>query len=565
MLRELRLRNFAVVESVVVPFAPGLNVLTGETGAGKSILVDAILLVTGARAQSDVIRADADTATVEAVLAITGPVAAVLEEAGLRADDNAEVVVRRELARSGRHRAFVNDSPVTVGLLERIGDLLVEVHGQHEHQRLLEPVRQLELLDRFAGDEDACARVAALHAKRRAAREEAEQTRAAARDRAQREDLLRFQVTELDAARLRVGEEEDLRTELRRLQHAERFTAGLTETLALLDDAPQSATERLARTARVLHDLARLDPALGAPGEPIESARIQIEEAVRALRRLRDGILVEPGRLDAIQERLEALTRLKRKYGDGEEAMLRFRDEAVRELDRLERHEELVAGQERVLAELEAELTAAAGALSARRRAAATRLAGQVQAALRALGMERAEFEVALEPAAETGPRGADRVELRLSTNPGEEVKALTRVASGGELSRTMLALKATLARADRVPTLVFDEVDAGIGGRVASVVAQTLGHAADDRQVLCVTHLAPIAARAAHHVRVSKSVRGGRTRMAVATLAGDARVEEIARMLGGATTTGAAREHARDLLGAGRDSTTAARRTRPV
>jgi DNA repair protein RecN (Recombination protein N) len=246
MLRELRLRNFAVVESVVVPFAPGLNVLTGETGAGKSILVDAILLVTGARAQSDVIRADADTATVEAVLAITGPVAAVLEEAGLRADDNAEVVVRRELARSGRHRAFVNDSPVTVGLLERIGDLLVEVHGQHEHQRLLEPVRQLELLDRFAGDEDACARVAALHAKHRAAREEAERTRAAARDRAQREDLLRFQVTELDAARLRLGEEEELRTELRRLQHAERFTTGLSETLALLDDAPQSATERLA-------------------------------------------------------------------------------------------------------------------------------------------------------------------------------------------------------------------------------------------------------------------------------------------------------------------------------
>jgi DNA repair protein RecN (Recombination protein N) len=563
MLRELRLKNFAVVESVVVPLASGLNVLTGETGAGKSILVDAILLVTGARAQSDVIRAEADTATVEAVFAITGPVAAVLEEVGLGADDD-EIVVRRELARSGRHRAFVNDSPVTVGLLERVGDLLVEVHGQHEHQRLLEPVRQLELLDRFAGDEDACARVTALHAKHRVARDEAERTRAAARDRAQREDLLRFQVGELDAARLRVGEDEELRTELRRVQHAERFTAGLTEALALLDDAPQSAAERLARAARVLHDLARLDPALGAPGEPIETARIQIDEAVSALRRLRDGILLEPGRLDAIQERLEALTRLKRKYGDGEEAMLRFREEAARELDRLERHEELVAGQERVLAELEAELAVAAGALSTRRRAAAVRLAGQVQAALRALGMERAVFEVALEPT-EVGPRGADRVELRLSTNPGEDVKALTRVASGGELSRTMLALEATLARADRVPTLVFDEVDAGIGGRVASVVAQTLGDAAEDRQVLCVTHLAPIAARAQHHVRVSKSVRGGRTRMAVATLTGDARVEEIARMLGGATTTAAARQHARDLLGAGRHATTAGRRSRPV
>ena len=555
MLRELRLKNFAVVESVTVPFTPGLNVLTGETGAGKSILVDAIVLVRGARAQTDVIRADAETATVEAVFAIDGAGAArgVLDEAGLTADDNAEIVVRRELARSGRHRAFVNDSPVTVGLLERIGDVLVEVHGQHEHQRLLEPARQLELLDRFADAEEAGARVEALYAKQRAAREEAERTRGAARDRAQREDLLRFQVGELDAARLRGGEKEELRAELRRVQHAERFTAGLTEAAALLADAPQSAAERLARAARILLDLGRLDAALAAPSEPIEAARIQLDEALGAIRRLRDGIVAEPGRLDAIHERLDALTRLERKYGDGEEAMLRFRDEAARDLERLERHEEVMAEQERVLGELEAELAAAATALSGRRRSAASRLATQVERALRALGMERAVFEVGLEPAAEIGARGADRVELRLSTNPGEEVKALARVASGGELSRTMLALKSVLARADRVPTLVFDEVDAGIGGRVASVVAHTLSGAAEGRQVLCVTHLAPIAALAAHHLRVSKSVRGGRTRMAVASLAGDERVEEVARMLGGATITAAAREHARDLLGARR------------
>ena len=552
MLRELRLRNFAVVESVTVPFTSGLNVLTGETGAGKSILVDAIVLVRGARAQTDAIRADAETATVEAVFAIdaAGAARAVLEEAGLAPDDNGEIVVRRELARSGRHRAFVNDSPVTVGLLERVGDVLVEVHGQHDHQRLLEPVRQLELLDRFADAEEACARVSALHAKHRAARDEAEQTRRAARDRAQREDLLRFQVGELDAARLRVGEAEDLRSELRRVQHAERFTTGLAQAAALLDDAPQSASERLARAARILQDLGRVDAALAAPAEPIEAARIQVEEALGAIRRLRDGIVVEPGRLDAIHERLDALTRLERKYGDGEEAMLRFRDEAARELERLERHEAVVAEQERVLGELEAELAAAAAALSSRRRAGATRLAGHVERALRALGMERAVFEVGVEPAPEVGPRGADRVELRLSTNPGEEVKALARVASGGELSRTMLALKSVLARADRVPTLVFDEVDAGIGGRVASVVGQTLSATAEGRQVLCVTHLAPIAALAAHHLRVSKSIRAGRTRVVAAPLTGDERVDEVARMLGGATVTAAAREHARDLLG---------------
>jgi DNA repair protein RecN (Recombination protein N) len=558
MLRELRLKNFAVVESVAVSFAPGLNVLTGETGAGKSILVDAIVLVRGARAQSDVIRTDAETARVEAVFAVDGGGAAgsVLEEAGLAADDNGEIVVRRELARSGRHRAFVNDSPVTVGLLERLGDVLVEVHGQHEHQRLLEPARQLELLDRFADAEDACARVGALHAKHRAAREEAERTRSAARDRAQREDLLRFQVGELNAARLQIGEEDALRTELKRLQHAERFTSGLAEAAALLDDAPQSASERLGRTARILQELGRLDPALAAPGEPLEAARVQIEEALGAIRRLRDGIVAEPGRLDAIHERLDALARLKRKYGDGEEAMLRFRDEAAHELERIERHDEVVAQQERVLTELEAELSAAATALSERRRAAAARLASQVERTLRALGMERAVFEVGLDRASEVGQRGADRVELRLSTNPGEDVKALARVASGGELSRTMLALTSVLARADRVPTLIFDEVDAGIGGRVASVVGQTLAAAAQGRQVLCVTHLAPIAALAQHHLRVSKSVRAGRTKAAVTALAAAERVEEIARMLGGASVTAAAREHARDLLGAKRGRT---------
>jgi DNA repair protein RecN (Recombination protein N) len=553
MLRELRLKNFAVVESVSVAFASGLNVLTGETGAGKSILVDAIVLVRGARAQSDAIRGEADTATVEAVFAIDGEAAAraVLDEAGLAADANGEIVVRRELARSGRHRAFVNDSPVTVALLERLGDVLLEVHGQHEHQRLLEPARQLELLDRFADAEDAGARVAVLHAKHRAAREEAELTRSAARDRAQREDLLRFQVGELDAARLQVGEQDALRTELRRLRHAERFTTGLVEAAALLDDAPQAATDRLARAARIVQELGRIDPALAAPGEPIEAARLQIEEALGAIRRLRDGIVAEPGRLDAIQERLDALTRLERKYGDGEEAMLRFRDEAARELERIERHDEVVAEQERVLADLGAELATAAGALSERRHTAATRLAGQVERTLRALGMEHAVFEVGLQRAPEVGPRGADRVELRLSTNPGEEVKALARVASGGELSRTMLALTSVLARADRLPTLIFDEVDAGIGGRVASVVGQALAAAAQGRQVLCVTHLAPIAALAQHHLRVSKQVRAGRTRVAVTALPAAERVEEIARMLGGATVTAAAREHARDLLSA--------------
>src|SRR5205809_1008 len=329
MLRELRIRNFAVVENVTVPFAPGLNVLTGETGAGKSILVDAILLVRGARAQTDVIRADAESATVEAVFAVPdGGVAAALDEAGLTVEEG-EIVVRRELSRSGRHRAFVNDAAVTVGLLERLGDALVQVHGQHEHQRLLEPVRQLDLLDRFADAEPLRERFAALFAKHREAREDLERRRGAGRDRAQREDLLRFQVSELDAARLRPGEEEELRTERRRLQHAERFAAGLEEVGTLLQDDAASAAARLARATRVLTDLGRLDPAFGAPVEMVEAARVQVDETLAAVRALRDTIVFEPGRLEAIDDRLDALKRLARKFGDSEEAMLRFRPEAA--------------------------------------------------------------------------------------------------------------------------------------------------------------------------------------------------------------------------------------------
>ena len=562
MLLEIRVRNFAVIDAVATAFGPGLNVLTGETGAGKSMLLDALLLIRGARAQTDIIRTDTETATVEAVFEVAprGPVAAVLEEAGLAAEQG-QVVIRRELARSGRHRAFVNDSPVTVGLLERLGDHLVEIHGQHEHQRLLEPARQLELLDRFADAEELRDRVGDLFAKHRAASAALERARAAERDRAQREDLLRLQVGELEVARLRVGEEDELRVERRRLQHAERLTAGLGEAAGLLNDDDGSAMSRLHRAARLLRDLGRLDPAFAGPADSVDGAAALVEDALAVVRALRETVTMAPGRLEAIDERLDALTRLKRKYGDTEAAMLAFRDEAATELERLGRHEEILAEQERALGELTAELSGAAHELAKRRGDAAAHLAGVTARELSQLGMERARFEIALTRTTpeEIGPRGLDRVEFRLSTNPGEDLRPLARIASGGELSRTMLALKAILARADRVPTMIFDEVDSGIGGRVAAVVAQKLAAAAEGRQVLCVTHLAPIAARAAHHVRVAKSVRGGRTRVSAERVTGEARVEEIARMVAGDRVTETARGHARELLG--RPTS----RTRPV
>jgi len=562
MLRELSIRNLAVVEEAVVPFSAGLNVLTGETGAGKSIVVDALLLITGARAQLDWIRTGAETAVVEAVFEIdaAGPVGALLDEAGHRVGDG-ELVIKRELARSGRHRAFVNDGAATVGLLERLGDALVELHGQHEHQRLMEPARQLLLLDRFAEAEDRRERVAALVREWEQARAARERLREEMREGARQEDLLRFQLSEIDAVQLKDGEEDELRAERGRQQHAERIMAGLQEALGLLYEDPQSAAARLARAAALLREVARYEPDAAAPLEALDGAQAYIEDVVARARGLRDRAVFDPERLERIDARLDAIVKLKRKYGDSVAAILAHRREVAAALDRITRHDA-------VAQELDAAVTAAAAAaaleaeaLSQARTRAAERLERLVQKEIRALGMEHGRFRVALRREAagleelavgsgwRVGPRGAETAELLLSANPGEELKPLAKVVSGGELSRVMLAAKTVLAAADDVPVLVFDEVDAGIGGRVADVVGQKLRATAAGRQVLCVTHLAPIAGYAGHHLLVEKRVSRGTTRTTVTPLHGAARVDELARMLGGERVTDTSRRHARELL----------------
>jgi DNA repair protein RecN (Recombination protein N) len=563
MLRELSIRNLAVVEEAVVPFAPGLNVLTGETGAGKSIVVDALLLITGARAQLDWIRTGADTALVEAVFEIdpAGPVAALLDEAGHHPGDG-QLVIKRELARSGRHRAFVNDGAATVGLLERLGDLLVELHGQHEHQRLMEPARQLLLLDRFAEALDRRERVGALVRTWEETRAALDRLRGEMREGARQEDLYRFQLAEIDDVRLKDGEEDELRAERSRLQHAERIVAGLQETVGLLYEEPQSATTRLSRAAALLRDLSRYEPDAAASIEAIEGAQAYLEDVVGRARALRDRAVFDPERLERIEARLDTIVKLKRKYGDSVAAILAHRQEVATALDRITRHDAIAEEMERAVAEAAAAAGAEAAALSQARTRGAERLERLIQKEIRGLGMEHGRFRVALrrEPAAvgelaagpdgwRVGPRGAESAELLLSANPGEDLRPLAKVVSGGELSRVMLAAKTVLAAADDVPVLVFDEVDAGIGGRVADVVGQKLAASAAGRQVLCVTHLAPIAAYAGQHLLVEKRVARGATRTSVTLLPAAARVDELARMLGGERVTEASRRHARELL----------------
>ncbi|MGH7421097.1 MAG: DNA repair protein RecN, partial [Candidatus Rokuibacteriota bacterium] len=563
MLRELSIRNLAVVEDAVVPFAPGLNVLTGETGAGKSIVVDALLLITGARAQPDWIRTGADTAVVSAVFDIdpAGPVAALLDETGHRPGDG-DLVVKRELARSGRHRAFVNDEAATVGLLERLGEHLVELHGQHEHQRLMEPARQLLLLDRFAGAEGRRERVGALVRRWEEARGALQGLRDEMREGARQEDLYRFQLSEIDGLQLKDGEEDDLRAERGRLQHAERIAAGLQEALGLVYEDPQSAAARLARAGALLRDVSRYEPEAAAPIEAIEGAQAYLEDVVGRARALRDRAVFDPERLEQIDARLDAIVKLKRKYGDSVAAILAHRQAAAAALDRITRHDAVAEEMERAVTDAAEAAGTEAGALSEARTRGAERLERLIQKEIRGLGMEHGRFRVALrrEAAAtgqlassgggwRVGPRGAETAELLLSANPGEALRPLAKVVSGGELSRVMLAAKTVLAAADDVPVLVFDEVDAGIGGRVADVVGQKLRASAAGRQVLCVTHLAPIAAYAAHHLLVDKRVARGATRTTVTPLQAAARVDEIARMLGGERVTDTSRRHARELL----------------
>ena len=567
MLRELTIRNLAVLEEAKVAFAAGLNVLTGETGAGKSIVIDALLLVRGARVQADLIRTGAETASVEAVFEVppSGPVAAVLDEAG-HAPADGQLVIKRELSRSGRHRVFVNDSAATVGLLERLGDVLVEIHGQHEHQRLMEPARQLDLLDRFADCEEARLRLGERWRQWDTARSDLARIRDEAREGARKEELYRWELSEIDAVQLRDGEEDELRGERRRLQNAERIYAGLQEVMDLLQEDAQAAGARLGRAASLLRDLSRFDPDVGAPIEALEGAQAYVEDAVGRARALRDRAVMDPDRLRLVDERMDAISGIKRKYGETSAAVSAYREEIARALDRIERHDAIVEETQAEVARASEAASRQGRELSETRAEAAPRLERLIQRELRTLGMDHARFRVALRrevAGAEDlasgpdgwrlGARGAESAEFLLSANPGEELKPLAKVVSGGELSRTMLAIKTILAASEDVPSMVFDEVDAGIGGRVADAVGHKLRQTAAGRQVLCVTHLAPIAAYAEHHLLVDKRVAKGATKTTVTALDAGGQVEEIARMLGGERITDASRRHARELLKAAR------------
>jgi len=565
VLKELRIRNLAVIESLVVPFGPGLNILTGETGAGKSILVDALTLLLGERAQpTESIRTGTETATVEAVFGLPkkSSVPALLQSHGFSVEEG-QLIIRRELVRGGRGRVFVNDSNATLALLEKLGEALVEVHGQNEHLALLRPSRHLDLLDAFGGLGILRDKLRQRYEEWQGVGSELASLAAAGRDKTHRVERYRADVAEIEAARLRRGEEEELREERKRLQNAERLAQGAATAYHHLYDDPAAAATRLGQAEGALRELARIDPAVESALQSLSSAAVQLDEVVRAVRAYRDGIVFDPPRLEEIERRLDELGRLKRKHDvDSVEALRVARDQMVADIETLTHGEELSRQLGERQEKLRAELATRAADLSARREQAAARLETLAVGELAELDIEKPVFQVRFtrERAGEgeigVGPegwrlsaRGADQVEFLFSPNPGEEPKPLGRIASGGELSRTMLALKVILAASDQVPVLIFDEVDAGIGGKTADTVGRKLRQVARARQVLCITHLPQIACYAEHHLRVEKRVDGERTVTQSAVLGKEERIREVARMLGGESVTDTSLSHALELI----------------
>lgn len=564
MLQLLRIRNFAVIRELEVELTPGLNVFTGETGAGKSLLFAALELALGGRATSDLIRTGEHEASVEAIF--TPPRGdrwqALLKSMGLPVEEDG-LFIRRLISAEGRGRVYINGALSTLGALTELGDTLVDIHGQHQHQSLLRPARHLLLLDAFGGLEGLRREVEEALSRLRKAEEELLNLEQRERERRERGELLRFQIGELERAGLRPGEDEDLRRELALERNAERLKVLSGNAFHKLYAGEGSAIDTLGEALKAMEELAELDERLKGLLEEGRSSSAELKEIALALRDYSESREADPRRIEELEARLEELSRLKRKYGNTIEECLRFLESARRELQELKGGEERALELKGQIQELKGRASRLCLKLSEERSQRAEALEGKVVRELKELGMQGVRFKVHLsrEPDPEgfitcRGERvkafshGIERGEFLISPNPGEELRPLARIASGGELSRIMLALKGILVEQDEIPTLVFDEVDVGIGGRVAEVVGRRLRAIAASHQVICITHLPQIASLASSHYLIRKRTLRGRTETAIERLELEGRVEELARMAAGREVTETARRHARELLG---------------
>ncbi len=544
--------NYAVIERVRVRFHPGLNLLTGETGSGKSIVVDALGLLFGGRASAEIVRAGAERARVSGIFEISSTPALVklLDDAGIQTE-NGELIVEREVQAGGKSRALAGNRPVTAALLKELAPFLGDIHGQHDQQQLFSPLVQCEMLDDFAGVEELADTVRTVYAGWRAASAELEEIGRAAQEQLRLADLWSFQQREIEAVAPQPGEDSKLEAERRVLRNVVKLQELAGAAYAALYEDSHSAISQLRIAAKRLEELAKIDESIAPVAQALQPASIAAEEASHGLRHYLGALEADPARLEEVETRLAAIEKLKRKYGAAMEEIAAFLAQVKAGLDALETSGERKAALEKDAARYATEYEKAAAKLTAARRDAAKRLSQRVAKELGALAMEKARVEIAVEPAP-WSEHGADTVRFLISPNPGEEPKPLEKIASGGELSRVALALKSCIGArsAHSAPlTLVFDEVDAGVGGSAAEAVGRRLKGLARSSQVICVTHLPQIAGFADHHYSVEKHTVKGRTIAAVEELTPEARTREIGRMLSGEKVTAEALRHAEQLI----------------
>ena len=560
MLVELRAENYAVIDHAIAVFGPGLNLLTGETGAGKSILVDALALLMGGKASAEVVRHGAEKAVVACVFESTSIAENILEENGIDSEGN-EIILRREILATGKGRVFVNNQPATVAVLKQLAPELALVHAQSESLSSFDQAQQRILLDRFGGlSTDA---VAEAHARWRDAQEKLDEMLRGEQDRLRMVDLWSYQRKEIEAAHLQAGEDEALETEKRVLGNSEKLYAAAMGAFEQLYEGSGSAEGALRAALRNVEELARYDGRFTESAQQLESVRATLGDVSASLRDYAEGIDASPERLAEIEDRLALLDRLKRKYGKNAAEVIAYGEEVVRKLAEVEDREEILRALRTDLREAVAAYQAAAGALSAERQAAAAKLAKLAEAQINSLAM-KVKFEVAVTASEQQSgwtTSGWDEVEYRIATNAGEPLKSLHEIASGGEMSRVMLALKVSVEEGAVKPkkksptprTLVFDEIDIGIGGRAAEAVGQKLKSLSRGQQVLCVTHLPQIAAFADQHFLIDKRESDGRTKTQIRLLDERASTHEVARMLSGATVTETSLQHAAQMIAGSR------------
>ena len=535
LLQLLRIKNLALVEDLEWEIAPGFTAITGETGAGKSIIIGALQLLLGERADKSLLRTGAETCTVEAIF--QGDDCAKwngrFEESGIEPCDG-DLILKRSLSLSGTNRQFINGSPTTLANLKELGDDLVDLHGPHDHQSLLSPDRQLDLLDAFAGANEERQKFLKIFRKLRALEGEHAALNTAETAREQEVDLLRHQVNEINSANLSAEEEAQIESRYRLASNSRRLIELASAVAMKLSEADDAILAQLGETQKLLRELEKLDPAMATPANAHESAVVELSEIARDLNRYAENLDLDPEQLAALEERVSLFESLKRKYGATIADVIAFGERAAERMRKIEGRDEELQRLASELATQTAELRRTGGTLGKLRAKAAPKLSEMVRRNLRDLGFKQSQFEARLSEAQIPRPSGFDTVELLFSPNPGEPLKPMRAIASSGEISRLMLAIKSALAAQDEVPLLVFDEIDANVGGEIAHAVGTRMRELAKRHQVLCITHLPPVAAAATSQFVVTKEVRSGRTFTQLREVTGKGRREEIARMLGG-------------------------------